>query len=97
MKKLYNGVYIEDSESKSSTSDKCGLATALKIIGLLNIVGGFVVGIFLCGEDGIFGNRYEANGWGIFFFIISGIIYCIICFALVKCVQAANKYLNTKQ
>lgn len=82
---------------KPSMSNNCALATTLKVIGLLNIVGGLIVGINLCGEDCLFGDRYEANGWGIFFFIVAGIIGCIICFALAKCVKAATKYLNSSK
>lgn len=95
MKRIHNGVYIEPT-SNSPKSDNCALATALKVIGFLNIIGGLIVGINLCGEDCLFGGRYDANDWGILFFIVSGIIGCIICFALAKCVRAATKYLNQK-
>lgn len=86
-------VYIKPTSHKSS--DYSALGQVLRIIGFLNIIGGFIVGINLCGEDCLFGNRYSANGWGIILFVISGIIGCIICLALAKCVDAATKYLKS--
>ena len=95
MKKLYNGVYIDDSDPKSSTLGKCGLATALRIIGIINIIGSIILGFNLCGQGGILANRYDENPVGLICFVVSGIIGCIICYTLAKCVHAATVYLNS--
>lgn len=89
-------VYIEPS-SKSATSDKCTLATTLRIIGVINVLGSIILGFNLCGQGGMLASRYDENPVGLICFVISGIVGCIICFALAKCVQAATKYLNSKQ
>uniref|UniRef100_A0AAU8AW88 TM2 domain-containing protein n=1 Tax=Dulem virus 40 TaxID=3145758 RepID=A0AAU8AW88_9CAUD len=61
------------------------LATALRVIGVLNIIGGVVYGYNACYKDAL----------GLICFVIVGVIGCIICFALAKCVQAATVYLNS--
>lgn len=61
------------------------LATTLRVIGALNIIGGIVYGYNACYKDAL----------GLICFVIVGIIGCIICFALAKCVQAATVYLNS--
>lgn len=61
------------------------LATTLRVIGVLNIIGGIVYGYNACYKDAL----------GLICFVIVGIIGCIICFALAKCVQAATVYLNS--
>lgn len=72
------------------------LATTLRVIGVLNVIGGIILGFNLCGRHGMFASKYgDENAVGLIFFVISGIIGCIICFALAKCVQAATIYLNS--
>lgn len=61
------------------------LATTLRVIGALNIIGGIVYGYNACHKDAL----------GLMCFAIVGLIGCIICFALAKCVQAATVYLNS--
>ncbi|WP_289754801.1 hypothetical protein [Muribaculum intestinale] len=75
----------------------CVLATALRVIGVLNVIGGIIMGYNLCKEvrprrywsDTIY--HYDVLIIGIFV----GVAACIICFALAKCVQAATTYLNS--
>lgn len=74
----------------------CALATALRVIGVLNIIGGVVLGFNMCGRHGMFASKYgDENAAGLFCFIMFGIIGCVVCFALAKCVQAATVYLNS--
>lgn len=61
------------------------LATTLRMIGVLNIIGGIVYGYNACYKDAL----------GLLCFAIVGLIGCIVCFALAKCVQAATVYLNS--
>ena len=73
------------------------LATTMRIIGVLNIVGGLVIGISLFEEE------VSMGGWShtrhhpemLFGSVLAGVISCIICFAIAKCVQAATVYLNS--
>lgn len=61
------------------------LATTLRVIGVLNVVGGIVYGYNTCHKDAL----------GLICFVIVGVIGYVICFALAKCVQAATVYLNS--
>ncbi len=61
------------------------LATTLRVIGVLNIIGGIIYGYNVCYKDAL----------GLLCFAIVGLIGCIVCFALAKCVQAATVYLNS--
>lgn len=63
----------------------CALATALRVIGALNVIGGIVYGYNACYKDAL----------GLLYFAVVGLIGCIVCFALAKCVQAATVYLNS--
>ena len=78
------------------------LATALRVIGVLNIIGGIIMGINLYEEkvtrpDKIFGTWTTTHHHPEMLIggIIAGIFSCIICFAIAKCVQAATVYLNS--
>ena len=60
------------------------LATALRVIGVLSIIGGFGTGIkFYHYESGI-----------VVSCILVGIVTCLICFAVAQCTQAASIYLD---
>lgn len=87
-------VYIEPA-SKSPLYPKSNLGVALKIIGIVNVVIGFILGFKLCGSHGLLSDGYDANILGILFFILSGIIGCIICFALAITVDASLIYLDS--
>lgn len=80
----------------------CALATALRVIGVLNIIGGIIMGCSLYKEtiyrpSEYYGRWPETHYHYDFLFgsIVVGIFTCIICFALAKCVQAATVYLNS--
>lgn len=61
------------------------LATTLRVVGVLNVIGGTIYGYNACYKDAL----------GLICFVIVGVIGCIICFALAKCVQAATVFLNS--
>ena len=61
------------------------LATALRVIGVLSIIGGIVYGYNACYKDAL----------GLICFALVGIVGCIISFAIAKCVQAATIYLDS--
>lgn len=61
------------------------LATTLRMLGVLNVIGGIVYGYNVCYKDAL----------GLICFVLAGVVGCIICFALAKCVQAATVYLNS--
>lgn len=80
----------------------CALATALRVIGVLNVIGGIIVGIShyeenIARPDKLFGTwtttHYHPEM--LILGILGGVFGCIICFALAKCVQAATIYLNS--
>lgn len=62
----------------------CALATALRVIGVLSIIGGFGTGI----------KFYHYEGGIVVSCILVGIVTCLICFAIAKCTQAASIYLD---
>lgn len=81
---------IKPIESTSTTSDlphdSCALATTLRIIGVVNIFAALIIGIILADDF----------SWGISIAVIlSGGLGCLFCYALAKCVDAADKYLNS--
>lgn len=80
----------------------CALATTLRVIGVLNIIGGIIIGLNLYEEkvtrpDKLFDSWTHTyhHPEMLISGIIAGIFGCIICFALAKCVQAATVYLNS--
>lgn len=80
----------EPIESTSTTSDlphnSCALATTLRIIGVVNVLAALIIGIVLADDF----------SWGISTAVIlSGGLGCLFCYALAKCVDAADKYLNS--
>ena len=80
----------EPIESTSSTCDflhdSCALATALRIVGVVNIFAALIIG----------GVLVDDFGWVISIAaILSGCLGCLFCYALAKCVDAADRYLNT--
>lgn len=87
-------VYIEPA-ADSAPYPMSGLGVAVRIIGIINVIIGCILGFVLCGQEGMFSNGYDENPMGLILFIISGIIVCIICFALARCVDAADKYLKS--
>lgn len=72
------------------------LSTALRVIGVLNVIGGIIAGINLSKE--VLKGRY----WSETIYhpdiligcIFLGIVGCVFCFALAKCVLAAAAYLS---
>lgn len=76
--------------STSTTSDlphnSCALATALRIVGVANILAALIIGLVLADDF----------SWVISIAVIlSGGLGCLFCYALAKCVDAADKYLNS--
>lgn len=67
----------------------CTLATSLRVIGVLSIIGGFGTGMDF--YNGVF--RGEVGI--VISCTLAGIMSCLICFAIAKCVQAATVYLNS--
>lgn len=63
----------------------CALATALRVVGIINIVASFIVAMF-CGSE--YGSLIA------FIAILSGCLGGLCCYALAKCVDAADHYLN---
>lgn len=64
---------------------QCALAVTLRIIGVINIFASLIIAM-------ICGNEY---GWIIAMVaIFSGCLGCIFCYALAKCVDAADRYLK---
>lgn len=79
----------EPIESASTTSDassgSCALATTLRIVGVVDIFAALIIGLVLADDF----------GWIISIAaILSGCLGCLFCYALAKCVDAADKYLN---
>lgn len=80
----------EPIESTSATCDflhdSCALATALRIVGVVNIFAALIIGHVLADDF----------SWVISIAaILSGCLGCLFCYALAKCVDAADKYLNS--
>lgn len=65
--------------------DSCALATTLRIVGVVNVFAALIIGLVLADDF----------GWIISIAaILSGCLGCLFCYALAKCVDAADKYLN---
>lgn len=80
----------ESIESASTSSDiphdSCALATTLRIVGFVNVFAALIIGLVLADDF----------GWIISIAaILSGCLGCLFCYALAKCVDAADKYLNS--
>lgn len=76
-------------ESTLTTSnlphDSCALATTLRIVGVVNVFAALIIGLVLADDF----------SWVISIAaILSGCLGCLFCYALAKCVDAADKYLN---
>lgn len=64
----------------------CALSTTLRIVGVANILAALIIGLVLADEF----------SWVISLAVIlSGGLGCLFCYALAKCVDAADKYLNS--
>lgn len=64
----------------------CALATTLRIVGVANVFAALIIGLVLADDF----------GWVISIAaILSGCLGCLFCYALAKCVDAADKYLNS--
>lgn len=63
----------------------CALAVTLRIVGVINIFAALIIGLVLADDF----------SWVISIAVIlSGGLGCLFCYALAKCVDAADKYLN---
>lgn len=75
------------------------LATTLRVIGVLCIIGGAILGISMgqSSYEYIHGEFvHHSKNYGVMFGgIIGGVLSCLFWFALAKCVQAATVYLNS--
>ena len=101
-------ISTDKEQAQSSTVNtqvsktNCTLATTLRVIGLLNVIGGIIMGCSLYKETVYRATKYF-DRWPethyhydlLFGSIIVGVFGCIVCFALAKCVQAATVYLNS--
>ena len=68
------------------TYKPCALAVTLRIVGVVNVFAALILGLVLS----------EDFGWVISIAaILSGCLGCLFCYALAKCVEAADKYLNS--
>ena len=68
------------------SSKPCTLAVTLRIVGVVNVFAALILGLVLAGDF----------GWVVSIAIIlSGSLGCLFCYALAKCVDAADKYLNS--
>lgn len=81
---------VEPIESAPTSSDiphdSCALATTLRIVGVVNVFAALIIGLVLADDF----------GWIISIAaILSGCLGCLFCYALAKCVDAADKYLNS--
>lgn len=78
------------TESTLTTSgfphESCALATTLRVVGAVNVFAALIIGLVLADDF----------GWIISIVaILSGCLGCLFCYALAKCVDAADKYLNS--
>lgn len=71
-------------DSSQFEHQPCILAIILRIVGIINALGGLILGI-VCGDE--FGAMIAVA------VVFSGLMGCIFCFAFAKCVDAADKYL----
>lgn len=64
----------------------CALAVTLRVVGIVTILAAIISGLILL----------EDFGWGIFLAIfLLGCFGCLFWYALAKCVDAADKFLNS--
>lgn len=64
------------------------LATALRVIGVLSIIGGFGTGM------DFYNGAFRGEVGIVISCTLAGIMTCLICFAIAKCTQAASIYLD---
>ena len=85
----------------NTTSTFSFLATTLRIIAILCLIGGIVLGLANCQTSTTFSNGrfifHERNYYLIYGSIISGVISCFVLMGLARCVQAAKVYLDSKK
>ena len=83
-----NDEMINSSEETNSQFEykPCILSIILRIVGIINALGGLILG-FVCGDE--FGAMIAVA------VVFSGLMGCIFCFAFAKCVDAADKYLES--
>lgn len=74
------------SVSSGIPHDSCALATTLRIVGVVNVFAALIIGLVLAGDFGWIISTVA---------ILSGCFGCLFCYALAKCVDAADKYLNS--
>lgn len=73
------------SVSSDPEYNSCALAITLRIVGVINVFAALIFSLVLA----------EDFGWIISIAVIlSGCLGCLFCYALAKCVDAADKYLN---
>ena len=76
---------IQNGSSINSPNKSCALVTTLRVIGVINI---FAALIFSLVVSENFGWLYSVA------VSVSGCLGCLFCYALAKCVDAADKYLK---
>lgn len=64
-------------------SKPCVMASILRVVGVINAFGGIILGFYM--EFGLIIDLAV---------VFSGLMGCLFCFALAKCVDAAHEYLN---
>lgn len=73
-------------EDKDYVYKPCALATILRIIGVVNVFAGLILGLV---------SAEELGGLVVVVMIFTGVMGCLFCYAFAKCVDAAHKYLNS--
>ena len=68
---------------------KSGLGTTLRILGVIGLVGAFILGRLM-------DKSIHEHAYYIIFITLGGIINLIVCFALAICTDAAAIYLKEK-
>lgn len=76
---------IQNVSSINSPNKSCALATTLRVIGVINIFAALILSLVVSEN---FGWIYSIA------VIVSGCLGGIFCYALAKCVEAADKYLK---
>lgn len=67
--------------------ESCALAIILRIVGVVNIVASVIIAMMCCSEYG---------GLMAFIAILLGCLGCLFCYAIAKCVDAADHYLKNQ-
>ena len=77
-------------EQTNNTQQKTSsaLATALRVIGVLSIIGGFGTGM------DFYNGAFRGEVGIVISCTLAGIMTCLICFAIANCTQAASIYLD---